>query len=270
MSISEPPSVTVSQAGSGCGHLRLQLLNGFGLQQDGHAVLTSWGVQRLLAYMALNRSANRHQVAGELWPDVTEQRAHGSLRTVLWRLQAVCHGLVSTAEHAVTLHPDVTIDVEVLMESARGLRRGEDRPEWRAALLHGGGELLPGWYDEWVLLERERMRQLRLHALEDFCTLLLRQGCFGEAVDVAFTALRTEPMRESVHRLLIEIYLAEGNHNEARRQYREYASLLRRELGEAPSPRIAALFAEPITSTRPTEHSDPRVTADVRRIPVRM
>ena len=223
--------------------MQLQLLGGFRLSVDGAPVATTIPVQRLLAYLGLHRTANRHQVAGALWPDFPEQRAHGSLRTALWRAQALRPGVVRTADHAMALDVDVEVDVDVLLRCAGALRRGEDRPEWRAALLVGEGELLPGWYDDWVLLERERLRQLRLHALEASSGLLLRQGCFGEALDLALAALRAEPLRESAHRLLVEIHLREGNRSEALRQYAEYAELLRREIGEDPSPRMTAMVA---------------------------
>jgi DNA-binding SARP family transcriptional activator len=96
--------------------------------------------------------------------------------------------------------------------------------------------LLPACYDEWVLTERERFRQLRLHALEALCDRLTARGRYGEAIDAGLAAVCAEPLRESGHRAVIKAHLAEGNNAEARRQYETYRKVLRDELGVEPSP----------------------------------
>ena len=104
------------------------------------------------------------------------------------------------------------------------------------------GDLLPDWDDEWVLLERERFRQIRLHALERSCELLMASGRLTEAIDAGLAALAAEPLRESAHRVLIRAHLAEGNRFEALRQFERYRDLMRSELGLAPSVEIADLI----------------------------
>src|SRR5262249_3418614 len=91
-------------------------------------------------------------------------------------------------------------------------------------------ELLPDWYDDWVLLERERLRELRLHALEALALRLAALGRFAEAVEAGLAAVRSEPLRESAHRVLIRLHLAEGNRHRALCQYREYTRLMRLDL----------------------------------------
>ena len=73
------------------------------------------------------------------------------------------------------------------------------------------GDLLPDWYDDWLEIERERLRQLRVHALEHLGEHALRRGRFGAAIDRALAAIAADPLRESAHRLLIRAYIAEGN-----------------------------------------------------------
>jgi DNA-binding SARP family transcriptional activator len=102
-------------------------------------------------------------------------------------------------------------------------------------------ELLPGWYDDWVIFERERFRQLRLHALEAMARRWSGQGRHAEAVDAAQAAIAVEPLRESAHRVLIEVHLDEGNPSEARRQFELYAAVVRRELAATPSDSLRAL-----------------------------
>jgi DNA-binding SARP family transcriptional activator len=113
-----------------------------------------------------------------------------------------------------------------------------------AGLLSGAGDLLPDWSDEWVLLERERLRMLRLHALEAFVERCLADGRFGDASEAAIAAVSSEPLRESAQRALISVYLAEGNRVEAIRQYRRFNDLLYHELGVAPSGQLTALIDE--------------------------
>ena len=105
-----------------------------------------------------------------------------------------------------------------------------------------GDDVLVGWYDDWVIMERERFRQIRLHALDRIGERLLEQGRFCDVLQVALAAVRAEPLRESAHRLLVRVHLQEGNVAEAIRQYRCYADLLRRELHAAPSPVIQRLL----------------------------
>jgi DNA-binding SARP family transcriptional activator len=217
----------------------LSLLDGFALRQDGRDVDVPASARRVLAFLGLHRSIPRVALAGQLWPDAPEQRALGNLRTALWRVPD--SGLLIVDAHAVQLHPRVVVDVDVLAECAAALRSGIEPPAAWAVLAQGEGELLPGWYDDWALLERERIRQLRLHALEDLGLLLCRTGRYGEAVQSALALLRAEPLRESSHRLLIRVHLAEGNPSEALRHHADYTALLARELGIVPSPRMSAL-----------------------------
>ncbi len=97
------------------------------------------------------------------------------------------------------------------------------------------GDLLPGWYDDWVIVERERIRQLRLHALEVLCENLSRSGRHAQAVDAGLSAVAEEPLRESAQRALIAAHLREGNVSEAVRQYDRYRKLLGASLGLEPS-----------------------------------
>ena len=87
-------------------------------------------------------------------------------------------------------------------------------------------DLLPDWYDDWVAVERERFRQLRVHALERLCDRLVEAERFGEAIEAGLAAMKSEPLRESAHRALVRAHLAEGNRSEALAQYRRFKALL--------------------------------------------
>jgi DNA-binding SARP family transcriptional activator len=94
-------------------------------------------------------------------------------------------------------------------------------------------------------MERERVRQRILHALEALSEWLAAAGRFADAVEAAMLATSAEPLRESAQRALIRAHAAEGNLTEARRSYRSYQDLLRRELGVAPSSDFATSLGLP-------------------------
>jgi DNA-binding SARP family transcriptional activator len=226
---------------------RIELLDGFTVRStcrspqpvDGDLPR---GVQRLVAFLCLSSRPARTAVAGQLWPEVPEDQAQASLRSALWRLRRTAPGLVERTGGALSLAAGVRVDVReldgwaerVLDPQARGDRMSLPDPAlW--------GDLLPGWYDDWVLLERERVRQHRMHALEAVAVRLTAAGRHGMAVQAAHLAVRAEPLRESAHRTLVRGYLAEGNIAEALRAYHLFRQMLHDELGVAPTEQMTRL-----------------------------
>jgi DNA-binding SARP family transcriptional activator len=224
----------------------LGLLHGFEIRAGGHAVELPLSAQRLVAFLALHdRPWQRLYVAGNLWLESSEERANASLRTALWRLGRQHCQIVEVSGNQVALARDVEVDVRMVRARARQLlhgERAEPEPEDLDTLCLAG-ELLPDWYDDWVLLERERFRQLRLHALDALCEELTAAGRYAAAVEAGHASVAAEPLRESAHRLLVAAYLAEGNVGEAVRQYRLFRDALARELGIAPSAQMEELVA---------------------------
>jgi DNA-binding SARP family transcriptional activator len=215
--------------------VRLTLLGGFAIRLGTSPILLAASAQRVVAFIALHeRPLRRGHVSGSLWPDVPESRASASLRSALWRIQTRVP-LIATCGDQLAIGERVWVDLHVASASAQAVAASKllDLPEPARSLL--SLDLLPGWYDDWVLIERERFRQLRLRALEARCELLAHAGRFGEALEAGLEALATDPLRESAHRALVRVHLAEGNVVEARRQYRLCEELLREELGVAPS-----------------------------------
>ena len=142
------------------------------------------------------------------------------------------------------------VDVKEVVELARELLAGTDRRSSDFDRVCLAGDLLPDWYEDWVLIERERLRQLRLHALEALADQRVREGRFAEAADAALAAIAGEPLRESSQRALIRVHIAEGNFGEAVRQYRLYSELLFEEMGVDPSPQLESMmesFNKPMT-----------------------
>ena len=223
--------------------LRLTLLDTFELASNGRLIPLPLPAQRLLAYLALQaRPLRRVHVASVLWLDSTETHASGSLRSALWRLRQSGYELVDEIDHQLRLSGAVGVDVR---RTAAWAARVLDlsRPVAASDVREAGrmGELLRDWYDDWVLLERERLRQLHAHALEVLCERLCGAGRFGEGMEVGLAAVKNDPLRESAHRAVMSVHLAEGNRAEAIRQYGYYRRLLRAKLGLEPSARMRAL-----------------------------
>ncbi len=222
----------------------VRLLGGLSLTCGGHQVDVPPGSRRLLAYLALHPGGvDRRQAAGVLWPTVGDPRAAGNLRSALWRLQQVGCPVVR-AEHArLALCGGVLVDVQDL-ESWAGRVLGGSATRADLAVDPSpviDAELLPGWYDDWVLAVRDRLRMRVLHALEALGGLLRDAGRPREAVEAVQAAVLAEPLRESGQRALIEAHQAAGDWVAARRQFDAFRILLQREIGVEPSAELTAV-----------------------------
>jgi DNA-binding SARP family transcriptional activator len=222
----------------------LHLLAGPYVTVDGRRWDPPEASRRLLVFAALHAGrCQRGRVAALLWPSCDEARSAGNLRSSLWRLRAAGTGLLDADKSSIGLSADVVVDVQLVSDRAARLIRGTAGPEdlvvnrtWTQAL-----DLLPGWYDDWALVERERIRQRVLHGLEALSRALVRRGRCAEAIEASLAAVGAEPLRESAYRTLLEAHLAEGNLVEARRAFDAYRELVHRELGVQPSPDLFAM-----------------------------
>jgi DNA-binding SARP family transcriptional activator len=239
----------LEDGGSGdASHITLRVLGRFDLAAGSQPIPLSVNCQRLLTLLAVRDChASRACVAGTLWPEATASRANANLRSVLWRLQRCCAEAVEASFYDIRLAPGVTVDIQHVCKIARSLldrstaRDAAGLSEALSCNLYD--DIVPDLGDEeWLVVERERYRQLHLHALESLSEELIATGWYGAAVEAALGVTRIDPFRESARQLLVRAYLAEGNQLEARRQLREYCSLLRRELGLEPTDRFFRLL----------------------------
>ncbi|MGO9081037.1 MAG: AfsR/SARP family transcriptional regulator [Streptosporangiaceae bacterium] len=247
--------------------LRLYLIRGFELRSGDSVVQVAWSAQRLVAFVALqDRAVRRPHASGMLWTDAPELRASSSLRSALWRTPSPDgRPLIEASSTHLRLNPAVEVDFREIVSRAVSALDREDgfqsADSLRSQLRQFGGDLLPDWYEDWVLVERERFRQLRLHALEAICHRLTDVGRYALALEAGLAAVACEPLRESAQRQVIRAHLMEGNAAEALRQYRSYARLLADELGARPSPSMDRLL-EGVTANLSRGLGDGHVTAE--------
>jgi DNA-binding SARP family transcriptional activator len=226
--------------------LRIQLLGTFRVTADVRPLSLPRSVQRVVAFLAVRPDpVRRSYLAETLWPEVSDARAHGNLRSALWRLRGVGRQIVEVVGGSARLSPGVRVDLHEATDLARRLLRPSGVSLGvESTLVALGSDLLPDWTEEWIRFERERFRELRLHALERLCGALTAQGRFGEAVEAGLLAVAAEPLRETSHRALIRAHLAEGNRGQALRWLESLRELMVSELGVEPSIRLEDLAAE--------------------------
>jgi DNA-binding SARP family transcriptional activator len=225
---------------------RLSLLGAWQLTGADRPVEVGPNGQRLFALLAIRGPCDRSYVAGTLWPDCSDPRAKGNLRATLSRLhRRRLAEVLHFANGALSLRMDVDVDVRALLATASGILAGTLHAPCRSLLpALTGNALLLGWYEDWVLHERERLQSMCLRALELLASRTLAEGDAPAAVEAALAAVAMDPLRESAHRAVIRGHLAEGNPTEAQRQLCRLRGLLRDEFGAAPSPLTTGLFAD--------------------------
>jgi DNA-binding SARP family transcriptional activator len=234
----DPPGVPVESETQ----VQLRLLSAFELWSRGGRLRLPLSAQRVVAFVALHEEpVLRARVAGSLWLDSPEDRAGANLRSALWRVRRVEPSLVDASQRELRLGRAVRVDLREAETVARAALREDVGEDVDVDSLTS--DLLPGWYEDWVLFERERFRQLRLCALDTLSERLTRAGRIDEALEAGLLSVAGEPLRESAHRAVIQAHLADGNTVEAVREYCLFRRLLREQLGIGPSGRMQELVA---------------------------
>ncbi|MEY2230983.1 BTAD domain-containing putative transcriptional regulator [Streptomyces sp. BF23-19] len=226
---------------------RLEILGPFQVTCGGRRIAISTGAQRLLAFLALHREGtHRRSAAEQLWPDGTCCRAAANLRSALCRARRIGSApVIDIADHSLALAPSLSVDFHDAWDSARRIvADGVTIQDGDRLVADLSQVLLPGWDDEWLLLERERWDQLRLYALEALAQRFQSEGRHLSALQTALAAICIDPLRETPHRIAVEVHLSEGNVACAVKRYQEYRRLLQLELKVAPSPLLTSLVCD--------------------------
>lgn len=228
-------------AESGLAEVSLQLLGGFELRIDGERRQLAPACQRLIACLAISPSGQtRARMAGFMWPDNDERRASANLRGVVWRLPVEVRDQLVTSGSLMRVGDRWQIDLVRAHRLGEGVQVNGDPAVLDVDLFEH--DLLPGWYDEWIVTEQERHRHFRLNVLESMAIRYLHAGDPGTAVDLCLSVIGVEPLRESAQSVLISAYLHQGNRAMASRQFGRFRDQLRRDLGVEPSEDLRALL----------------------------
>lgn len=246
--------------GGGCGHVELDLLRFWQLRRDGEIVHVAARQQRLIAALAVRGPRVRSYVAGLLWPDCPEPRALESLRVSVHLVTRQVPGMLAKDGSVLALDPSVQVDLyrvrALLHEGPAGNGKAKN-----ALLDLRDAELLPGWYEDWVLFEQGRLHQDRLRALTLLAGSLLSAGDCEGAAEAAGAALEIEPLYESAVRALVTAELTMGNPVSALHAYDNYTNALRTDMGVLPSQALNNLIdaiqvrSSPVLGRQPAAHS---------------
>ena len=253
MAISEVPTGRVATAETNTCY-SLTLLGEFDLRHGDETVPLPPASQRVVACLAIKSHPCRRRTLAEwLFVDREPRRAAGNLRSTLHRVNGRAPGLVTGVGDRVRIGSVVDIDIRRVdrmidfilhpeVNDAHPGPRGTTADELDRDPATFSTELLPGWADDWVLGERERLRQRCLHALEAVGRRHLRAGRIPDAIDTALVAIEMEPLREVPYRLLVESHVSEGNFGEAMKSFRRFRRLLLDEIGLEPTAELTALL----------------------------
>lgn len=203
----------------------------------------------LFACLALNldQSLPREVLAEQLWPgeawEATRNRMRQALSVLRRALEpsGVAEGSVLASERGNVrlLSSTMQTDVAAFNTALRRATRTDDA-QVRATLLQEAavlyaGELLPGFYENWIVTARERYVETYHSLLFDLARAQMERGDAGKARDALRRIIQENPLREDAHRLLIQLYVETGRQAEAVQQYQYFEKTLQDKLGLRPS-----------------------------------
>lgn len=216
----------------------------------------------LLAYLAISElRQNRDFLTALLWPDLDKERAHGALRTTLHALSALTDGNWLDKERTTLAlnHEAIWIDITVFQTLLRRSRLHKHETHslceecadylneavalYRADFMQGFSIAESAEYEEWQNTQREWLRRELSFALRKLATYYGELGDFDNALVHANHWLNLDPLHEPAHRMMMRLYMGNGQRAEAIRQYHQCVEILDSELATPPEEETTQLFA---------------------------
>lgn len=230
----------------------------------------------LLALLLLrgHHSHHREKLATTLWSESSPESAAHSFRTTLWRLRraleppGVAKGTYLSAsrprEIAFNWESDHSVDV-LEFENTLGLCSRADVERISDAELQAiesalrlyEGELLEGHFDDWIIYERERLRDLFIRGLSYLMQAFSSRREYHQSITCGRRVLTEDPLRESVHRDLMALYVQVGQRAEAIKLYEQLRTTLDKELAVAPSKETTRAYSKLVRLDGETRHAPP-------------
>ena len=253
------------------GQFTLSLLGGFQARLDGGpALAVPAKAQALLAYLATRpgQAHPRDKLAALLWGGTGPEQARSNLRHTLFTIRQAMRGLspgiLVVEAQAIALAP-AAVDVDV-RTFEHLVAEGTPEALERAGALYKG-DLLEGLsvdeppFEEWLLAERERLRELALEALARLLAHQSKSPATERAIQTAIRLLALDPLQEPAHRALMRLYARQGRRSAALKQYQICVGVLRRELGAEPEPETRRIYQD-ILQKRGSASAEPEARTD--------
>jgi DNA-binding SARP family transcriptional activator/predicted ATPase len=232
--------------------LEIRLLGEFSLQADEAPIdLPSRPAQSLLAYLAINAGLahRREKLAGLLWPDASERNARAYLRQALWRIRRSLgdapldwhqYFMISDISIEFDEQSDYWLDVDRLLNP----RFDQTLQDLLDSLHLYRGELLPGFYDEWVTSERERVQAAYHQGVSRLLDRLIDAGRWQEVLDWGERWIQVSHSPEAAFRAMMRAYAALGDLAMVSATYQRCRKALDRELGLEASAETRAVYEQ--------------------------
>jgi len=225
------------------------------IERNGKARLlpSSITARSLFAYLLLRRKTphTRAALAGLFWPELDETRARRALSQSLWQVRRLFPGLLEAAADSISVSSKACLWVDAdsferMIKSAleTAPRASDARQKLEQALELYRADFLEGDYHDWALLERERLRELYLQALERLAGLEKAAGRFAKAIQLTLQLSRAEPLNEYAHREVMRLYQLLRQPEAALRHFELCRETLRQELNVGPESETLALAEE--------------------------
>lgn len=234
--------------------LRVRLFGGLSMTWDEIPlpVIPAAVARSLFAYLVTHRDRphTRDLLAGTFWPDMPDVSARRRLSQALWQIRRALapHPVLVTEGDTLQCNPALPlwVDVEAFLKHSAECASGQAGAieDCTLSIDLYRGEFLAGYYEDWTVLERERLRETFLEALEQLVEGHKGQNEYEEALRYAKRLASEDPWREEAHREAMRICHLLGRDAEALKQYNLCRQVLEEELGIGPSPKTEALVAE--------------------------
>lgn len=231
--------------------LQIRLLGQFDVRSSGKRIeIPSRAGQSLLAYLLLTAGTpqRRERLAGLLWPDTSDENARHNLRTELWRIRKAL-GSRDDADHDYLLSEDLTIafnpeaqywlDVNQLQ---RPTAPDGSLDDLLSQLTLYQGELLPGFYDDWIVLERERLQAVFERGMKRLLERLCEEQRWATVLEWSERWIALGQTPEPAYRALMAAYAALGDRAKAVATFERCRVVLDQDLGVEPSPETQSLY----------------------------
>jgi DNA-binding SARP family transcriptional activator len=243
--------------------LEVRLLGKFDVRLDGQPIqIPLRPAQALLAYLILTAgtSHRREKLAGLLWPDFDETAARSNLRHTLWRLRkAMGNDYFLTDKVSIAFDPAANYELDVSTLEDEVAETASAYELIRVVSVYEG-RLLPGFYDEWVLLEEERLDAVFGNRMQLLLDRLTEERRWREVSEWAERWIALGQAPEPAYRALMAAHAELGNQARVAVVYQRCVETLREELGVEPSPETRALYERLIRGEKPIQGG-----ADARR-----
>ena len=228
--------------------LQVYLFGTLSLERNGETLSLpdSSDARHLFSFLLLNKEKkhSRATLLGIFWSEASESRARKALSQAIWHIRRRFPDLIEVDHETIAISSRTSIwsDIENFKELAGN--SANSHQDLKQAIQLYQGDLLEGIYEEWVLLEREHLRELYLQALERLIQFEKTEANYQYALELTLKLIENDSLRESAHREVMRLYYLLERPKAALRQYETCRQLLEDELGLEPESETTALAEE--------------------------